>query len=175
MAASAPAPPLLTRPPGSDPPTPAKAWETRFSWRRDQLPSARVTFHSQLLEATGWGGGLGKTSSGGAEHAGLAVGAWQVRALSRETGSVAARQHRGLSGWGWLKGRQCLPDPPGLTVTSAPHCPSSGFSDPLGSLPPRAFAQVGPCTWSVCSLLCLTKSYFYSGPDLNAQMPSRAP
>lgn len=74
----------------------------------DQMPSPRVTFHSQLLEATEWGRGLGKMSSGrGWAHessCGHVLSTWQVHALSTERlkQNVAARQQWGLSGWGWL-------------------------------------------------------------------------
>lgn len=37
--------------------------ETRFHWSLDQMLSARVTFHSRLLGATEWGGGLVKMFS----------------------------------------------------------------------------------------------------------------
>ena len=58
--------------------------------------SARVTFHSQFLGATGWGRGLEKTSSGRDGHTGLAEGMCQEHALGREGHSIMDFLGRGV-------------------------------------------------------------------------------
>ena len=105
---------------GSDPVTPAKAWE--FSWRQDQMQKliCRLPESPFMSSSAGGGGGLGKMCPGrGWARLGTRV---QLQAW------LSIWQGHALSMQGVLQGHKHLPDLPGPTSVSAPW----------------AFAQVRP-------------------------------